>query len=942
MKNKLIYLFIILFLSTTLISFSSSIANTIGIILAMEMEKISLIREWIQIFAGFVTLLTLPVTAYNIKNKFFNKNKKDSQDIKREYYESICKNYKKIDLSLVNQRFSNIARESKEIITLPRIYQEMEAYPCYKKTNNYDNYIHDKNDREKLLTSLSKINKKTILILGEPGSGKSFFINNLALCIARSNLGERDTQLPREYFKTPVVRVNLRQSSFYMKDKKEYENIILFSIKQEIRSLTGDSNYLDTWNVLKDDLLKNGTILLDGIDEIPENKGMRLELLEDLDEFLSELGVNSRVLITSRPYAFNGDFSYWLDNTYCLELQPMNDDQINEFIKNWYVLIESKNNELSLDKSERLYTELLNNEYLLEPARNPLILTLIISLHSAYNIFPHSRSELYKEAISLMLERWANRAYNENPEYPLEDYEHRALLETENSKKSALQKIALRANKEENLHISDLIIKGIFSDSLPNNCNANNLLDFIRYRSGILKAGIDNSFEFYHRSFQDYLAALEITEMDDWQDKIYNFLYNDNIEWWRNVFLLLVSIKVSGNSKPDAVSLLLQHIPENVDLENIEILLLVGEAYIEQKIILDGYSSNQYNKLTATLISKLAIILDSKENYPIIFRDKAGKILGEIGDPREGVTYIKINSILIPDIKWELIPEGILHMGVKDDEVGFIDEKPFHSLTMNEYYVSRYPITNAQYNCFIESGGYKNEEYWRFSADSIRWLNGKEINLSSLDDDKKLKGLHEEWLINDTMRSQPWLWNYRQWKNPNHPVVGVSWYEALAFCHWLNSTGYYEKLEISLPSEDEWEYLARGNKLLKYSWGNERNSNEGNYVDSNINHTSSVGLFSPGIAHNSISVYDITGNIWEWTLSQWGDSVKKPDYVYCKWDEQNNLRNDVTKNSLRIIRGGAWGFNDKEIRCPIRKKIHPINRNYATGFRVSAKIKNNI
>jgi formylglycine-generating enzyme required for sulfatase activity len=128
---------------------------------------------------------------------------------------------------------------------------------------------------------------------------------------------------------------------------------------------------------------------------------------------------------------------------------------------------------------------------------------------------------------------------------------------------------------------------------------------------------------------------------------------------------------------------------------------------------------------------------------------------------------------------------------------------------------------------------------------------------------------------------------------PNHPVVGVTWYEALAYCRWLT-----EQLQIwegtpkplaallragvgwtvRLPTEAEWEKAARGMDGRISPWGNMPDSNRANYDNTGIGGTSAVGCFSGGAS--PYGVLDLSGNVWEWTQSLWGKDPLISDFKY--------------------------------------------------------------
>lgn len=352
--------------------------------------------------------------------------------------------------------------------------------------------------------------------------------------------------------------------------------------------------------------------------------------------------------------------------------------------------------------------------------------------------------------------------------------------------------------------------------------------------------------------------------------------------------------------------------------------------------------------------------LDRVEKYEgsVVARARAGQLLSELGDPRAGVTVKRSRAgqplkrkrgskvHCLPDIAWEKIPSGTFHMGTMGDE-GYSNERPAHDVTVPEFFMSRYPVTNAQYRCFIEAGMYEDEAFWRdkLPAAAAAWLAGGETDerlLASITDESS-RNHYREWLKNDVERRLPRFWLDRQWSPDNHPVVGISWFEALAYSVWLNEllddicpadlpTG----MLVRLPSEAEWEYAARGpgNGPLRYAWGNdgEQAGTLCNGRDAKLERTSAVGLFPAGAA--GFELYDMTGNVWEWSASRWGNWAEATDFTYEQWDRQDGERNDLDAVEFRIVRGGAWLSDAEYLRCAIRSWNHPDGRSKYLGFRL--------
>ena len=164
----------------------------------------------------------------------------------------------------------------------------------------------------------------------------------------------------------------------------------------------------------------------------------------------------------------------------------------------------------------------------------------------------------------------------------------------------------------------------------------------------------------------------------------------------------------------------------------------------------------------------------------------------------------------------------------------------------------------------------------------------------------------------------------------------ISWHEALAYCNWLNealkTSPALESWEIaqlvrsgqwrvSLPSELEWEKSARGGLVgMIFPWGDNLDPKWANYADSKIGDTSAVGCFPP----NGYGLYDMVGNVWEWTRSHYRAYPYQP----------NDGREEASKSGPRVLRGGAFNYNSRYARCSARYCHHPDARDGIIGFRV--------
>jgi formylglycine-generating enzyme required for sulfatase activity len=278
-------------------------------------------------------------------------------------------------------------------------------------------------------------------------------------------------------------------------------------------------------------------------------------------------------------------------------------------------------------------------------------------------------------------------------------------------------------------------------------------------------------------------------------------------------------------------------------------------------------------------------------------RARAGQALARAGDPRRGVG---LREDGLPDIVWCEVPAGLFLMGSTDEDgMAYSREKPQHEYEIEQpYAISRYPVTNAQYAAFVQAGGYGERRYWTEAG----WVWREEENITGPEEYGTPYNL------------------------PNHPAVGVSWYESEAFCLWLTEElrregGLAEFQEITLPTEPQWEKAARSGDGRIYPWGAEPDPEKANYDDTGIGSTSAVGCFPGGAS--PYGVEELSGNVWEWCRTKW-----ESDYRACE--------NDSTLEGAarRVVRGGAFNSPEHLVRCASRYGPYPYGRHFDYGFRV--------
>ena len=234
-----------------------------------------------------------------------------------------------------------------------------------------------------------------------------------------------------------------------------------------------------------------------------------------------------------------------------------------------------------------------------------------------------------------------------------------------------------------------------------------------------------------------------------------------------------------------------------------------------------------------------------------------------------------------------LIPAGEFLMGSdpRKDKYARDYEQPQHTLYLPDYYLAKTPVTNAQYAAFVQATGHRQPG---------RWKGGKP---------PRGKG--------------------------DHPVLCVSWHDAVAYCNWLAEvTGK----PYRLPSEAEWEKGARGSDGRIYPWGNQWDVGRCNADEGRSWDTTPVGAYPQGAS--PYGLLDMAGNVWEWTRSLWGESLKRPSfkYPYDPADGREDL--DAPGVVLRVLRGGPFDDYRWAVRCACRFRVAPNLFGWNGGFRV--------
>ncbi|NTU83906.1 MAG: formylglycine-generating enzyme family protein, partial [Chloroflexales bacterium] len=284
---------------------------------------------------------------------------------------------------------------------------------------------------------------------------------------------------------------------------------------------------------------------------------------------------------------------------------------------------------------------------------------------------------------------------------------------------------------------------------------------------------------------------------------------------------------------------------------------------------------------------------------PLTLRLRAAGLLGAVGDPRLLDPRSGDSAI---GAYWCRVEAGPLWHG---DERR--DEARAHMLPY-AFWVGRYPVTNAEYRRFVEAGGYQRREWW--SEHGWPYLQASENRFKS----------------NGRQITHPWYWADPEYNQPGQPVVGVSWWEAAAYCAWLTAQGraagwLADTAVIRLPTSLEWERAARGDDRRRYPWGDAApNAERANYEDTALGRPSPAGCFPQGAAASG--ALDMAGNVMEWLAT--------PE------DEPARLTplQDVDPEAVVLLSQAAFDDDSASLGCGARIESGPFARYLDRGFRL--------
>jgi formylglycine-generating enzyme required for sulfatase activity len=771
------------------------------------------------------------------------------------------------------------------------------------------------------------------MLRGKPGCGKTTLLRHIALSFAR---GEHAEKLDWEGPAPLPLLVPLRNFGAFLRSKGRegryvdpQPRALLEYLEEHLRGagVSFSPNFLRQ-------RLEDGQcfLLLDALDEVSGTLSggtmdgggdLRAAVARQVAAFIRHyLPKGNRFALTSRPRAFEegSAIRQALPQPKVFDVLDLDPTGYQKLIVNLLSVL-TGNADTGRAEAEALLTRIAANRQLADLAGNPLLCTTLVLVYKYRGRkLPERRVDVLHEIVILLLGRWEEerRDVTSPDELARMGTTARTTEQAIQFRRRALVALAWQMQQDAAPEVAapdavqtlaQFYCDEERADAATAQKWAREFLTVAHERSGLFIAADEGVHTFAHQAFREYLAATHLVNAGE-ERLIAEVLQRAPApdEWWEQVILL-------AGAHPELSS--------GAAGRLIEKLLAPGDvahAHLAARCardMTDKLPGAQRKRLQDWLLD---VMRDQKQ--PPKDRAVAGQALALAGDPR-----FRADAFYLPDedlLGFVEIPTGPFLIGEDNEQ---------HELSLSDYYIARYPVTVAQFDAFVQAGGYGVAQYWPDAEAAGFWSRGQ------------FQGRYDE-----ELRDRPVAYG-DPFDLPNHPIVGVTWYEALAYCRWLTETLaaweetperlarllQQERWQIALPSEAEWEKaakgpLARGTGGRRYPWGDDPDPNRANYADTGIDTTSAVGCFPGGAS--PYDVEDLSGNVWEWTRSLWGKGPIEPDfrYPYDPGDGRENLK--AGDDVWRVLRGGAFFYNARYVRAAVRFRYDPYYRYRNGGFRV--------
>lgn len=800
----------------------------------------------------------------------------------------------------------------------------------------------------RLLTALEAARRHPrLVLLGDPGSGKSTFARHWLRQLALAGLGgEAPPGLDAGLLPVFVTLRDLAprlaplevQEPLTRKNKADLIHAILAQIEADVRDTLRAPEFADGLRRAVDDGAV--VLVLDGLDEVAYV--LRERVRQAVSAFITDCRIQ-HVLITCRVRSYAGAavFPAFQSET----LAPFTDQHIRDFAMHWYDAQKARFGATQATSRSDDLSRAALGEGLFSLAQNPMMLTSMAILHQRDIGLPRERVRLFSQLVDVLLRRWQKSKTETLADFLQDELRLRATMERLAFEVHARgQRVAVekRGDSSEagDLPRGEALTLLDRPEYLQSVSQAEAFLDYVDQRAGLVvgrggEPGRPASYSFPHRTLQEYLAGCYLASGRQ-AARVYLERAAENDYWALAAQYGAEDLLHNRRHPNDTLDLAYQLLSgplatqpqRRAALWSGNYAALVGAETVQADNNAPHGGPGYLERIRPALVSLLASDLTPPE------RVEAGRSLAALGDPRDEV-------MTVDGMLFSFVPGGPFRMGSDkaNDPALHDDEEPAHTLELPDYWIGVHPVTNAQFAVFVAENGYNEEDLWPEAIAADYW---KAV---------QFKGPWEDEARDRPARVGP------PYDLANHPVVGITWYEALAFARWLNRRHVGQlpsDLAFGLPSEAEWEKGARGGLSIpaapltravraglhaepldmqenalperRYPWPGDFDSNDTNTSKSNIGSTSALGAFAGGAS--PYGCQDMSGNVFEWTRSLF------MEYPYAPIADRENLA--AHPDTARVLRGGAFIYEARSARCAFRFRNYPNNWYDFIGFRVVA------
>ncbi len=722
-----------------------------------------------------------------------------------------------------------------------------------------------------------------LIILGDPGAGKTTFLKFLALKLALGqgadlNLGERlPVLLPLSAYANALSTRDVPLNEF---------------IPQYYADLGAD---LPLGQMLTA-ALDAGTalVLLDGLDEVKDLalRHIVIERVTDFYTFRRHRG--NKFVLTSRVVGYRAVRPTAEGLAECT-LVDFDDDEIAAFVGRWTAALERQAQgatataatDAARERQELLYA-IQRNPSVRRLAANPLLLTILALMKRQGVTLPERRVELYDQYVTTLLATWNRaRGLGRPPSRDLDVVQTLRVLAP-----LALWMHEVNPGvglvKREDLRRRLVALFSDAGEQQPDRA-VQQFLNDVHEHAGLLLERGPEEYGFIHLTFEEYLAAVAIAleGQGDCRSIVARLAGHVGDPAWREVTQLTIGYLGVRQQLPKVAGDVVEALAREQPGAPGEATVLAGEA------VLDAWPGGVPPSSKAAVIAALAPTMQAT-SVPASLRRRAGLLLGRLGWlPSDLDEFVEVSA-------------GEFLYG----EDRQIREIPYR------YWIGKYPVTNAQYSRFLAADGYEQQEWW--SEHGWAWRPGGYTTTVRHADERR-------WLAqrSNELRNRPFWWQDIERGNSLLPVVGICFFEAAAYCNWLSSQLHELPVTggknmptppgygVRLPTEEEWERAARGRDGQEYPWSGDFDLTNANVYPEQGKAIGATAVCAYPRGVSPTGAWDMSGNVWEWTCSLWSP-----------------------RKSPRLMRGGSWRNDKRSARCAVSVRRAPELFYSNIGFRI--------